>query len=94
MAEIEMPEQIRTLIKRCEINETSFSNDDMSDALKFAEMLWRRLSQMARHYESKSIVIAKEPHVRSTLDAMVQAAIDMKHVLRDCTNDNQEVLHG
>ena len=41
----DMPETIRQLIARCEANETSFSNDDMSLALKFGELLWRRLER-------------------------------------------------
>ena len=79
MAEsIEIPENIKYLIGRCEIGEVSFSNDDMSAALKFAEMLWRRLGKMAEHYDGISSC----------------AATDMRHVLRDTAKDCSEVECG
>jgi len=34
-----MPDEIVTLIRRCEVNEVCFSNDDMSAALYFGERL-------------------------------------------------------
>lgn len=45
----EMPAEIRSLIGRCEINEATFSNDEMSLALKFGELVWRRLLRTARY---------------------------------------------
>lgn len=50
----EMPQEITSLVGRCEINEDTFSNDDLSLALKFGEMVWRRLLRMAEHYERQS----------------------------------------
>lgn len=50
----EMPTEIRQLIGRCEINTTTFSNDDMSLALKFGELVWRRLLRTAEHCEKLS----------------------------------------
>lgn len=34
-----IPQEIRTLIERCEVNEVRFDNDDMSTALTYAEAL-------------------------------------------------------
>lgn len=50
----EMPHDIQSLSGRCEIGEVRFDNDDMSLALKFAELLWRRLRRLAEHYEAQS----------------------------------------
>lgn len=73
-----LPENIKQLIQRCVINERSFDNDDMSIALHFAEMLWRRLAKMADHYERQS---------DNWGPMMKQAATDMRHVLNDTRSD-------
>jgi hypothetical protein len=80
----EIPENIRTLIKRCEINESAFDNDDMSQVLKFAEMLWRDVSRLAMHYENKAVEISSRSHVKSTLAEVVTTAINIRNTLRHC----------
>ena len=78
------PETIRQLIARCVANETSFDNDDMSLALKFGELLWRRLTRVAEHYEHQSGNFM--PHdVRGPM--MSQAAETMRQVLKDAAMD-------
>lgn len=80
----EMPPEIKSLIGRCEINETTFSSDDMSLALKFGELVWRRLVRMAEHYENVS-----EHFIDGDNRAgmMRQAAKDMRFVLSDTARD-------
>ncbi len=82
--ELEMPPDIKSLIAKCEVNWKRFNNREMSTALHFAEMLWRRLSRMAEHYERQSGNFM-DGDIRGPMIA--QAAKDMQHVLRDCTND-------
>lgn len=79
-----LPELIKQLVGRCEINETSFSNDDMSIALKFGELLWRRLTRMAEHYERQSKNFMPGD-IRAC--GMNDAAKDMRHVLADCAKE-------
>ena len=81
---IELPPEIMQLIGRCEINESQFDNDDMSIALKFGEMLWRRLTRMAEHYEKQSGNFMPED-IRGPM--MAQAAKDMQYVLTDTDKD-------
>lgn len=83
---VEMPSCITILKGRCEINERFFTNDDMSLALKYAEMLWRRLSRMSEHYERQSANFM-DGDIRGPM--MACAAKDMKHVLRNCADDCQ-----
>jgi len=78
------PDEIRSLVGRCEINEHTFDNDDMSVALKFGEMLWRRLAKMADHYERQSGNVMPND-IRGSM--MAQAANDMRHVLSDTRKD-------
>lgn len=79
----EVPIGIRSLIGRCE-NGQRFSNDDMSLALKFGELVWRRLVRMAEHYEKQS---GNFMHGDSRADMMAQAARDMRFVLSDSVRD-------
>ena len=80
----EIPPCIRQLIGRCEINETQFDNDDMSLALKFGEMLHRRLTRFTEHYERRSGMYMPED-IRAKCDA--QAAKDMRDILSDTHRD-------
>ena len=80
----ELPEEIKQLIGRCEVNEIAFDNDDMSTALKFSEMLWRRLAKMADHYERQSVNFMPND-IRGPM--MAQSANDMRHVLDDTRRD-------
>ena len=80
----EMPEEIRSLVGSCEIGEKNFSNDDMSVALKFGELIWRRLTRMAEHYENMADQYGTGS-LRS--DMLLQAAKDMRLVLSDCQKD-------
>ncbi len=81
---MKLPPEIMQLIGRCEINESQFDNDDMSIALKFGELLWRRLTRMAEHYEKQSDNFMPED-IQGKL--MAQAAEDMRHVLTDTAKD-------
>lgn len=76
--------EIQQLIGRCEINERSFDNADMSVALKFGEMMWRRLTRMAEYYERQSGNFMPGD-IRAK--CMADAAKDMRHVLADCAKD-------
>lgn len=80
----DMPAKIRSLVGRCEINEISFSNDDMSLALKFGELVWRRLLRLAEHYEKQSKNFMPDD-IRGPM--MAQAAKDMRFVLSDVARD-------
>lgn len=81
---IEYPQQIKQLVARCEIAEHTFDNDDMSLALKFGELLWRRLIRFAEHYEKMSGNFMPED-IRGPM--MAQAAKDMRHILNDVRTD-------
>ena len=80
----EMPAEMRSLIGRCEINENDFSNDDMSLALKFGELCWRRLLRLSEHYEKQS---GNFMEWDSRGGMMAQAAKDMRFVLSDVARD-------
>ena len=84
MFDAELPEEIKQLIARCMVNEVSFDNDDMSVALKFGEMLWKRLYRMSDHYEKQSKQFVSGD-IRGPM--MAQAAEDMRHVLTDTDRD-------
>jgi hypothetical protein len=79
-----MPVGIRSLVERCEINEINFSNDDMLFALKFGELVWRRLLRFAEHYERQSKDFMPDD-IRGPM--MAQAAKDMRFVLSDVARD-------
>ena len=81
---MEKPSEIRTLVERCQANEHTFDNDDMSVALKFGELLWQRLGKMADHYEKMSYQFV-EGDIRGPM--MRHAADDMRHVLTDTQKD-------
>ena len=80
----DMPAEIRGLVGRCEINEITFSNGDMSLALKFGELVWRRLLRFAEHYERQSKNFMSDD-IRGPM--MAQAAKDMRFVLSDVARD-------
>lgn len=79
-----IPDSIKVLVGRCEIGETSFDNADMSLALKFGEMLWRRLCRMADYYDRQSGNYMPGD-IRA--NSMADAAKDMRHVLHDTRKD-------
>ena len=78
-----MPPEIRQLIGRCEVGDR-FDNDDMSLALKFGELVWRRLLRLAEHYERQSELFMPGD---SRIQPMKQAAKDMRFVLSDTAVD-------
>ena len=78
----ELPKPIKGLVGRCEINELSFDNEDMSTALAFGQRLWSRLDKMADHYERKAGESRGEERAHWN-----QAAEDMRHVLNDTKAD-------
>lgn len=80
----DIPEPIHVLIGRCEIGEKAFDNDDMSMALKFGELVWRRLLRMAEHYEKQSDNFM-EWDIRGPM--MAEAAKSMRFVLSDAAID-------
>jgi hypothetical protein len=51
---MDLPEQIKNLVGRCEVNEVAFKNDEMSAALMFGETVWNRLARLADYYEKTS----------------------------------------
>lgn len=55
-----LPQEIQQLIGRCEIGETSFSNDAMSEALHCAETLQNRLDDIVELCDSE--IEASERH--------------------------------
>ena len=57
---MKLPDEIQQLISRCEVNEHTFSNDDMSAALKFGEIMFRRVAAL-----EKTIVEARRGFRRS-----------------------------
>jgi len=77
-----LPDEIAILIGRYGI--ANFDSDDMSTALRFSEMLWRRLTRMAEHYERQSQNFMPDDIRRSM---MQRAAKDMRHVLEDTKKD-------
>ena len=79
----ELPSDIRTLVGRCEVGD-KIDNDDLSLALKFGELLWRRLLCFAEHYERQSTNFMPDD-IRGPM--MAQAAKDMRFVLSDVARD-------
>lgn len=79
----EMPEEIKTLIGRCEVGD-EIDNEDLSLALKFGELLWRRLLRLAEHYESQSENFMPGD-IRGPM--MKDSAKAMRFVLSDSTRD-------
>lgn len=47
----ELPDSIRELVARCEINEVSFTNDEMSTALAHGQLLHDRIVELIDDYE-------------------------------------------
>ena len=80
----DMPAEIRSLIGRCEVGEDTFSNDDLSLALKFGELVWRRLLRTAEHCEAQSKNFM-EWDIRGPM--MAEAAKRMRFVLSDTARD-------
>lgn len=83
-SDLTLPPEIAILVERCKVDEAAFDNADMSLALKFGELLWRRLARMAEHYERMSTQFV-EQDIRGPL--MSQSAKDMRHVLGDVKKD-------
>ena len=74
----ELPPEIKSLIGRCEINERSFTNDDLSLALKFGEMVWRRLLRTTVRDEildTLTLILTRAKHNRSKIRKRVDAGI-------------------
>lgn len=84
---MDKPASITQLVGRCEVGEESFSNDDMSVALKFGELLWRRLEKMADHYERQSGNFMPRD-IRGPM--MQHASDDMRHVLNNTAKDMKQ----
>ena len=80
----ELPPDIKSIVSRCEAGELYFDNIDMSQALKFGEMTWRRLLRLAEHYERMSENFMPGD-IRGPM--MAQAAKDMRLVLSDVARD-------
>lgn len=80
----EIPESIRRLIGRCEINEFGFSNSEMSLSLKFGELVWRRVLRLAEHYERMAELYPSHD-IRGPM--LRDAARGMRFVLSDCARD-------
>ena len=80
----DLPLEFSELVGRCEVNEIAFTNDEMSVALKFGQMLFRRLTRLAEHYERMSGHFMPED-IRGPM--MAQAAKDMRAVVGDCVKD-------
>lgn len=81
---LDLPQSIVRLIRRCEVNELAFTNEEMSLALMFGELLWRRLEKLADHYERQS-----DNFMPGDIRAhcMSDAFKDMRDVLRRCGED-------
>ena len=85
-----LPQSIKTLVQRCEINESSFDNDDMSLSLFFGETLWNRVEKVAEYYER--MAEAEQPN-NPTLSLFVASVADLlRHVLSDTEKDIQECI--
>lgn len=54
MTERTIPNAIKNLVQRCEANEVSFKNDDMSVALLFGQTMWCQIVRLAEYYEKLS----------------------------------------
>ena len=80
----ELPADIQSLVGYCESGTELISNDDLSTALKFGELLWRRLRRLAEHYEKQS---GNFMEWDSRGPMMAQAAKDMRFVLSDVARD-------
>lgn len=80
----ELPPDIKSIVSRYEAGELYFDNIDMSQALKFGEMTWRRLLRLAEHYERMSENFMPGD-IRGPM--MAQAAKDMRLVLSDVARD-------
>lgn len=80
----ELPQAISQLVGRCEMNEVSFTNHEMSVALKFGQMLFRRLTRLAEHYERMSELFMPND-IRGPM--MGDSAKDMRLVVSDCVKD-------
>ena len=80
----EMPAEIRRLIGRCEIGEERFTNASMSMALKFGELIWRRLLRTAEHYERQANNFMPGDDRALWMEESAKA---MRFVLSDCARD-------
>jgi hypothetical protein len=85
----DLPTDITSLVGRCEIGEKKFDNDDMSQALKFGELLWKRLCRMAEHYERMAAGVEPVHPMIPSREAgfLNQAAKNMWHILEDTRKD-------
>lgn len=80
----EIMPSVKALVSRCESGEVTFDNGDMSLALKFGELTWRRLLRLAEHYER----LSKNYQPGDSRAAVIaQAAKDMRFVLSDVARD-------
>lgn len=84
---VEFPPELSELVARCQINEHTFDNDDMSSALYFLEKLFRRVARLADHYEKRSGQYMPGD-IRALCDAA--GAKDMRDVLMDTVKDFNE----
>lgn len=79
-----IPEAIKNLVQRCEVNEVSFKNDDMSVALAFGQTLWCRIVRLADYYEKLSGNFASGD-VRA--NCFADAAKDLREIQDRTIND-------
>jgi len=84
-----LPDIIDSLSERCESNELTFSNAEMSIALTYAMFLYRRLTAMAVHYQrlADSKQEDHEPVEVLFRQTMQRAADDMRHILTNTKAD-------
>jgi len=69
----DMPEEIRSLIGRCEIGETNFHNDDMSCALKYAEESHEQIRKLEKRCRRLEIVVDVDKLAREEAQNALEA---------------------
>jgi hypothetical protein len=75
-----LPQEIKSLVGRCEIGVVRFDNDDMSTALKFGEMLWSYFVKLADYYERREVKAESMGH-SMVAKAMGEVARDVRTCL-------------
>ena len=84
LIKMELPDEIVALVKQCETNVTFFTNDEMSIALKYGEMLHRRLVKVIEHYERRARMYMPND-IRALCDKNTAALL--RDVLADSKKD-------
>ena len=83
-----IPEAIKNLVQRCEADEVSFKNDDMSGALLFGQSLWCQVVRLADCYE-KLAGNFTPGDVRA--NCFADAAKDLREIQDRVINDMENV---